>query len=192
MNKTRFQMPPRADSAVGVDHWITGETATPASRRADAKIAFRPSAPDEMFAPMKFPFMFDWTTLLVAQRRNIEAMTAANRVVVEGAQAVVRRNLEIMQQAVESVSKSLQAMPDLECPGERAMRQTEAAINAYEEATGNVRELREIIQHAGTEAMEVLSKRFADAADEVKSLARSTTREFWDSGRKPAPFWQQT
>jgi phasin family protein len=155
-------------------------------------MALRPGEPMDTFASMKLPFMFDMTTLLAVQRRNIEAMTAANRVVVEGAQAVIRRNFEIMQQAMEGASKSLQAMPDLECPQERATRQTEAAINAYDEATGNVRELREIIQHASTEAMEVLSKRYADAVDELKSLARSTTREFWDSGRKPAPFWQQT
>jgi phasin family protein len=187
MNKTQFQLPPRAGSVVGTDHWLNGAAA---SGRADTRLALTSGKPSDMVASTKFPFMFDMTALLAAHRRNMEAISAANRVVREGAQAVVRRHLEIMQEAVDGISERMQAVGNPECPRDRAMRQTETAINAYENATANIRELGEMIQHTNTEAMEVLGKRFTEAADEVKSMARYATRSFWDTEAKRAPFWE--
>jgi len=192
MNKTRFQLPPRADSAVGVDRWVTGESTMAASRSADPITTPVSGKPTEMSASTKFPFMFDITALLAAQRRNIEAIFAANRIVREGAQAVVRRNLEITQQAIDHISERLRTTGDPECPRDRAMRQTETAIKAYEDAADNMRELGMMIQHSNTEAMEVLSRRFTEAADEVKSLARYAARSCWDPETKPVSSWQQT
>jgi phasin family protein len=192
MTKTRFQLPPRPAAAVGVDRWVIGESAVASSRQADTTMAPARGKPTETLASMKFPFMFGMAALLAAQRRNIEAMTAANRVVREGAQAVARRNFEILQQAIDGVSERLQAMGDPDCPRDRAMRQTEAVIKAYEDASANMRDMGAMIQHSNTEAMEVLGRRFTEAADEMKSLARYAARSFWDSETKPAPCGQQT
>jgi len=110
----------------------------------------------------------------------------------EGAQEVARRNLEIMRQAIDAFSERVQTMGTPECPGDRAMRQTETAIKAYEDAADNMRELGMMIQHSNTEAMEVLNRRFTEAADEVKSLARYAARSCWDPETKPVSSWQQT
>jgi phasin family protein len=192
MNKTRFQLPPRPDAAVGVDRWVTGGTAVAAPWHTATATAAASDRSKETPASLKFPFIFDAAALLAAQRRNIEAITAANRVLVEGAQAVVRRNLEILYQTFDSMPERVEAIGDWECPRDRAMQQTETAIKAFEDASDNMRELGRMIQHANGEAMEVLTKRFTEAADEMKSLARSTARNFWESETKPAPFWQQT
>jgi phasin family protein len=141
---------------------------------------------------MWFPFMFDMAALLAAQRRNMDAIVAAGSAVREGAQAVAQRNLEIIQQAFDGFADRMQTMGIEECPKARAMRQTEAAIKACEDAADIPRELGEMIQHAQAEAMEILSKRFTEAADEVKSLARDATRRFWETEEKPATFWYQT
>ena len=42
---------------------------------------------------------------VAANRRNIETLTAANRVAMEGAQAVARRNMEIMQQNLKTLGE---------------------------------------------------------------------------------------
>jgi phasin family protein len=122
--------------------------------------------------------MFDMAALLVAQSRNIEAITAANRVLMEGAQEIVRRNLEILQMTIDGMSERSEALGSRECPRDRAMRQTETAIKRYEEASDNMRELGRTIQHANSEAMELLTKRFTEAADEMKSLVRYAARSF--------------
>jgi phasin family protein len=119
-----------------------------------------------------FPFMFDMAAFIVAQRCNMEAIAAANRIVLEAAQSVGRRNVEVWQRAIDGMAERLQAMGHPECPRDRAMRQTETVIKAYEDASSNMRDIVAIIRHANTEAMAVLSRRFTEAADEVKSLAR--------------------
>jgi phasin family protein len=131
----------------------------------------------EMFARMKIPFMPDMEALFAAQRRNIEALTAANRAAMEGAQAVARRNLEIMQQTMADLSESVRAMASPDEPGARVAKQAELVKTAYEHAAANMKELGEMIQHANAEAMEVLHKRFTEAVEEVKTLARAAKPE---------------
>src|SRR5258708_3509528 len=132
MNKTRFQLPPRNDAAHSIDRWVIGEAAATASRRADAKSALASGKPSDVSASIRFPFMFDMTALLAAQQRNMEAIVAAGRAVQEGVQAVAQRNVEIVQQMFDGISERLQAMDIPECPRDRAMRQTETTIKAYE------------------------------------------------------------
>jgi phasin family protein len=189
MNKPRFQLPPRADGSFGIDRWTTVEAA---SRRSDAKLDFALGKPPEMAAPIGITLMFDWTALLAAHRCNVEAINAANRVVWEGAQEVARRNLEIMRQTIDAFSERVRTMGTPECPADRAVRQTETAIKTYEDAVANLRELGDVIQQTNTEAMEVLSRRCTEVANEVKYLARYVTRSFWGVDAKPAPFWERT
>jgi phasin family protein len=191
MNKTRFQLPVRGKSAPGADHWATADTEASPSW-AEAELAPPSNQNTGMFGSMKVPFLFDMAALLAAHRRNVTALNAANRVMFDGVRSVVWRNIEMMQQTMNGMSDSMRAIADQDCPGERAMQQTETAIKACEDAAANVKELRVILQNASAEAVEVLNKRFAEAADEVKSITRYTVRDFWDSGQKPAPFWQNT
>ena len=52
----------------------------------------------KLFADMKLPALPDMENFVTASRRNMETLTAANKVALEGAQAVARRHMEIMQQ----------------------------------------------------------------------------------------------
>jgi phasin family protein len=126
----------------------------------------------EMFARMKLPFMPDMQALVAVQRRNIEALIAANKVAMEGAQAVAQRNLEIIQQTMVELAESTQAMASPEAPLAKAAKQAEIVKKTYEHAVINMKELGEMIQHANAEAVEVLNKRFTEAMDEVKELAQ--------------------
>jgi phasin family protein len=126
----------------------------------------------EMFARMKPPFMPDMQALVAAQRRNLEALTEANKLALEGAQAVARRNLEIMQQTMAELAESMQAIASPEAPSAKAAKQAEMVKKTYERAVTNMKELGEMIQHANAEAVKVLNQRFTEAVEEVKSLAQ--------------------
>jgi phasin family protein len=192
MNKTRFQLPPRTRPAERIEDWMTEESVATAFRWLDDKTPVASGKASDLLASMTFLSMFDMTSLLAAQRRNMEALAAANKIVWEAAQSIGKRNVEIVLQALGGISESMQMSDVPECPGDRAIRQTETAIKAYEDVMTNMRELGETIQHANAEAMEVLGKRFTEAADETKSRARYATRKFWETDAKPAPFWQLT
>jgi phasin family protein len=128
----------------------------------------------DMFARMQLPFMPDMEALVAAQRRNLEALTEANKVALEAAQAIGRRNLEIMQQTMTDLSEGMQAMASPDDPGARVAKQAETIRRSYEHAVTNMKELAEMIQHANADAMEVLNKRFIEAMEEVRSLAPRT------------------
>ena len=123
-----------------------------------------------MFADMKFPAMPDSEALLTAYRRNMEVLAAANKVAMEGAQAVAQRNMEIMQQTVGELADSLRALSGGETPQAKAAKQAELLKRAYERAVAHTRELGDLIQTTNSEAVKLLNSRFTEAMDEVKTL----------------------
>ncbi len=127
-----------------------------------------------MFADMRLPAMPDSEALISTHRRNMDALTRANRAAMEGAQAVARRHMEIMQQTMAEISETMRTLAAGDAPQDRAAKQAELLKRAYERAVANTRELSEMIQHANGEALSVLNQRFVEAMDEVKSLMHQT------------------
>lgn len=129
-----------------------------------------------MFAEMKFPAAPDMRDMLAAQRRNMEALSTANRVALEGAQAVARRHMEIMQQAMAELSEAMQSFSSTEGPKAKAAKQAEMLKHGYERAVANMQELSELIQRSNAEAIGVLHRRFSEAMDEVRALMEKPSR----------------
>jgi phasin family protein len=123
-----------------------------------------------MLGEMKLPALPDMEALVTAQQRNMEALSAANRVALEGAQAVAQRHMEIMQQTMAELTEAMRALTTVEAPQAKAAKQAELLKQAYEHAVANASEMSELIQRANGEAIGLLNKRFAEALDEVKTL----------------------
>lgn len=132
--------------------------------------------PDEMlkiFGSLKMPSLPDFQALAESQKRNLDALTAANRLAMEGAQAVARRNMEIMQQVVGEMSQAVQSLTAADgSPQDRATKQAEIMKTAYEHAVANIQEIAELIQKSNGEAVGVLNRRFSEALEEVKGLVK--------------------
>ena len=128
-----------------------------------------------MFSEMKLPGVPDMQALMDAHRRNLETLSAANRVALEGAQAVARRHMEIMQQSMTELSEAMQALASAEGPQGKAATQAELLKRAYERAVTNMRELRDLIQRSNGEALELLNRRFTESLAEVQSLIRKAS-----------------
>jgi phasin family protein len=124
----------------------------------------------KMFADMKLPAMPGMEALLSAHRRNMETFSAANRIALEGAQAVAKRNMEIMQQMMTEMSDTMRTLATAESPQIKAAKQTELLKSAYERAVSNTKELSDLIQRSNSEAISLLNHRVTEAMDEVKVL----------------------
>ena len=174
MTQTRFKLPPRAQTVPGVVRLIGAEKNPPMAARRQAATEIGRSTIDltEMFARMKIPLMPGMEVLFAAQRRNIDALTAANKVATEGARAVARRNLEIMRQTMADLSEGMHVVMKPEPPREKVARQAEVIKQAYQHATVSMKELGEMIQDSSTEAVKLLNMRFTEALEEVKSLVQ--------------------
>ncbi|MGI4943410.1 MAG: phasin family protein [Janthinobacterium lividum] len=128
----------------------------------------------KMFTDMKVPGMAgmpDMDAFLFAHRRNMEVLTAANRVALEGAQAVARRHMEIMQQTMSEMTETMRDLSSPDSPSAKAAKQTELIKASYERAVAHMKELADLIQRANGEALGMLNQRFTEAMDEVKMLA---------------------
>ncbi|MFO1423748.1 MAG: phasin family protein [Candidatus Competibacteraceae bacterium] len=113
---------------------------------------------------------FDMDAIMAAQRKNIEALTAANRAAVEGMQAVAQRQAEILSQAMGEVSSIAQQLSTVGNPQEMTTKQTELARKAFEQALANMRELAEMVSKSNTEAFAIINKRVTESLQELKSL----------------------
>ena len=129
-----------------------------------------------MLGEMKFPAMPDTEALLGTYRRNMEALSAANRIALEGAQTVAKRHMEIMQQSMAELTESMRALASAEAPQAKAAKQAELLKRAYERAVANTSELSDLIQRSNREALEQLNKRFTEAMDEVKRLMEKSAK----------------
>ena len=130
----------------------------------------------KLFGDLKLPAVPDIDAFVAASRRNMETLTAANKVALEGAQTVARRHMEIMQQSMGELTEAVSAMSAVETPQAKAAKQAELLKHAYERAVSNMKELGDLIQQSNADAVKLLNARFAEAMDEVKALADKSAR----------------
>jgi phasin family protein len=132
----------------------------------------KPNAPFEMdvsklMAEFKVPGV-DLGTIMETQRKNIEALTKANQLAIEGMQTMMRRQAEILRSGFEEASAAMRDIMQTHSPEDRIAHQAEAAKHSVERALANARELAEIMARAGNEAFDVLHHRVEETLDEVR------------------------
>jgi phasin family protein len=125
----------------------------------------------KFFAEFRMPAMPDMTELAKAQQKNLEAITAANKVALEGARAFAERHMQIVQQSMAEMQDAMRSMASPADPQQQAAKQAEMAKASYERATAQMQELADLIQKSSGEALSVLHARFAEAMEEVKKLS---------------------
>ena len=129
-----------------------------------------------MMAEFRVPG-FDTDALLAAQRRNIEALTKANQLAAEGMQAVMKRQSEILRQAMEDASGMMSAVAQAGGPERQAVKQAEVAKAAFEAAIANMREIADLVTRANKDTFEVINRRVAESMDEVRALMAKVADE---------------
>ncbi len=124
----------------------------------------------KMAAKYKLPGV-DMNAVVESQRKNLEALTNANRVAIEGVQAVAKRQAEILQETMDEASAAMDKLTKAGSPQDAAANQAEFAKSAFEKALGNMRELAELVAKSNTEATQTINSRISETLDEIKELA---------------------
>ncbi len=115
----------------------------------------------------KFPGV-DSEALIENQRRNLEAVTKANQVVFEGAQAVVQYQVEILRRTMNETTKAVQEMSKPDKIEDVWAKQAELLKGAYEHGLADLRALTELSTKVNAEAADLLTHRVADSLGELK------------------------
>ncbi len=137
---------------------------------ADPKFPFEDFS--KMMSAFKIPGV-DMDSLMDAQRKNIEAVTAANRAAAEGAQALAGRQAEILRETMQQwqdAANDLIANADSE---KVAGRQAEFVQATMEQALANMRELAEMAAKSQSDAFDAINNRMLENIKEMKARMAS-------------------
>ena len=111
----------------------------------------------------------DWQELMASQQKNVEALTKANQVLFEGAQAVIQREVEILQKAMQEFAEASRDLMQEGDPQAQTQKRLELAKASFEAALRNMRELAELAGRSNREALETINKRAMESFDEIRS-----------------------
>jgi phasin family protein len=115
---------------------------------------------------------FDWQGLMAAHQKNWEALGQANKAWFEGAQKVVRREVDILQTALADAAEASKDMMKEGDARAAAEKRLDLAKSSFERAIHNIRDLSETASRANQEALDVIQKRAIEGFDEIKTLIK--------------------
>jgi phasin family protein len=113
----------------------------------------------------------DVDAIVASQKKNLEALTSANRVAFEGLQTVAKRQAEILQETMNETSKAVDQLSKAGSPQDLAAKQAELTKSAFERALANMRELAELVANANQEATNTVNSRISASLDEIREYA---------------------
>src|SRR5260370_36190457 len=114
----------------------------------------------------------DVEAIVATQRKNLEALTQANQLAVEGLRALAQRQAEIAEQAFAEASALFREWTQPSAPEDRLAKNVDAAKQAFEKGLANAHELSELTTKAGTDVFNVITKRVSEGFDEARFYAK--------------------
>ena len=115
----------------------------------------------------------DLETVVSMQRKNMEALTQANQLALEGAQAIMRHQLEMTRRSMEEFSAMFTGLFQPNGSMEdRLAKHADFSKTAMEKSMTNARELADLVTKANNDAFSVLSRRVAETLEELKDFAK--------------------
>jgi phasin family protein len=112
---------------------------------------------------------FDMKSFLETQRKNIQALTEAQQLTMEGFQAIAQRQSELLSQLVEDNSSIAKQMISEGTPEEKIAKNAKLFKSVYERTISNMKELSEIVSKSSEEASDVINKRVTATMNEIQS-----------------------
>ena len=111
----------------------------------------------------------DMSAILEARRKDIEALVEANKAVYESAQALARKQTEMLTQAMQSIQDATRGAASGLGLGDPA-KQAELARKACQKALDDMKELAEIARKSQADAMASITQRATEHAQEIKKM----------------------
>jgi len=121
------------------------------------------------------PF-FDFGAFAGSYRHNMEAMSEASRVSMQGAQSLVRCEIDMTQQMMADLNEAMQLMVSAETPLARAARYAGLIRQMSERVVANERQMCDMIRNCQREAFDLLHRRALDTMTEIKEALEKNER----------------
>lgn len=125
----------------------------------------------KILGTLKVP-QVDVGALLDTNRKNMDALLAAQRSVTDGYIALARRQAEIFQNTVQVAQAAIKARKDL--PSGEGPPAADLAKMAVNLAIANMKELAEMAAKSNSDAVRIINERVQETLSELKALRGSS------------------
>lgn len=123
----------------------------------------------KMFEGMKMPG-FDMQAMMDSQKKNMEALVAANNAAMAGYQDFFKKQMAIFEETMAAAQEQMTHMGDSMGP-DGATKQAELYKVAFEKALANMTELAKAAKKANEEAFSIVSARVQESIAELQAMA---------------------
>lgn len=110
----------------------------------------------------------DTSALMESQKKNVDALIAANQAALTGTQEFLRKQGEMLQQAMTDAAEAATALAGSSSPKALAEKQAELVQAAFEKALTNSTELSEMVKKNQDEINSLISQRVSESLQEIK------------------------
>lgn len=124
----------------------------------------------KMFEGMKMPG-FDLSAMMESQKRNVEALMAANKAAAAGYQDFYKKQMAIFEETMQAAQANVAGMGESVGP-DAAAKQADLYRTAFEKALANMTELAEAAKKANEEAYAIVSARVKESVAELQAMAQ--------------------
>lgn len=124
---------------------------------------------NKLLGQMKIPGI-DSDAFVAAQKRNLEAVTAANRAAFEGFQAITRRQVEAFQETVNEATRAVKDLGAKPSAPEAVARQADLAKQMFERTIASTKEIVEIASKATQDVANIMNSRLDASVQELKAV----------------------
>jgi phasin family protein len=121
----------------------------------------------KMMEQLKVPGV-DMSAIVEARRKDIEALTEANKAAFESMQALAAKQTTMMTEAMQSLQTAAQGM--LSGGLSDPTKQTEIMRKGFEKTLSDMKDLADMARKAQSDAMAQITKRAAEQMQDVKKL----------------------
>jgi phasin family protein len=111
----------------------------------------------------------DIEALVASQKKNVEAIIAANRIAVEGIQTIAKRQAEVFQESMKEAQQAISSMTKATSPQDLAAKQTDLMKTAFEKSVATMREMAEITTRSSQEATKTINARITATLEEIRN-----------------------
>jgi phasin family protein len=112
---------------------------------------------------------FDVTAIMEHHQKNLDAMGRSWQAMASGATAVANKQREIFEGTIKDITEMAKDYKPAGSPQEVFAKQAELGKKTMEAAIANTRDIAELVQKSGTDALKIIHERMQESYDEIRA-----------------------
>jgi phasin family protein len=112
---------------------------------------------------------FDVTKIMEHHQKNLDAMGRSWQAMASGATAIANKQREIFEGAIKDMAEMAKDYKPNGSPQDVFAKQAEFGKKAMEAAITNTRDIAELAQKSGADALKIIHERMQESYDEIRS-----------------------